>query len=120
MVHGVWSLWDASWDMIIFVFYFSCIAVITPPVALASYTAAGIAKANPTEVGLVGVRLAIVAFLIPFMFVFDELLIGNGSLLNISMAILTALLGVFSLACGVHKFLYFELSRPKSIFLIFF
>lgn len=102
----------------LFVFYFSCIAVITPPVALASYTAAGIAKANPTEVGLVGVRLAIVAFLIPFMFVFDELLIGNGSLLNISMAIITALLGVFSLACGVHKFLYFELSGPKSIFLI--
>lgn len=88
----------------LFIFYFACLAVITPPVALASYTAAGIAKANPMEVGLIGVKLGIAAFLIPYMFVYSEALLANGPLSGILLAMATAVAGVFALASAVHRY----------------
>jgi len=61
-----------------FVFYFGCFSNLTPPVALASYTAAGIAGANPTKVAWTGLRLVSVAFIIPYVAVYDpQLLLQN-------------------------------------------
>lgn len=88
----------------LFVFYFACIAVITPPVALASFTAAGIAGAPPMKVSWTGVKLGIAAFLIPFFFAFNPALIGQGAALQVAGAAVTALVGVYFLACGVHGY----------------
>ena len=89
----------------LFVFYFACLAVITPPVALASFTAAGIAGAPPMKVAWTGVKLGIAAFLIPYFFVFDAALIGQGTLVEVLLAASTALIGVFFLSSGVHGYL---------------
>jgi TRAP transporter 4TM/12TM fusion protein len=88
----------------LFVFYFTCVAVITPPVALASFTAAGIAGANPMKVGMTSVKLGIAAFIVPYMFVYNPSLIGEGPLLIIAASIVSALLGVFALACAVQGY----------------
>ena len=71
----------------LFVFYFACIAVITPPVALASYTAAAIAKASPMKVSMAAVKLGIAAFIIPYFFVFNPALIGHGSVVQVATAL---------------------------------
>lgn len=84
----------------LFVFYFACIAVITPPVALASYTAAAIAKAPPMKVSFAAVKLGIAAFIIPYFFVFNAALIGYGTVVQVSIALATALVGIYFLAAG--------------------
>ncbi len=85
----------------LFVFYFACIAVITPPVALASYTAAAIAKAPPMKVSMAAVKLGIAAFIIPYFFVFNPALIGQGTIVQVAAALVTALIGIYFLAAGV-------------------
>lgn len=102
----------------LFVFYFACIAVITPPVALASFTAAGIAGAPPMQVSWTGVKLGIAAFLIPYFFVFDAALIGQGTAGQITVAVVTALTGVFFLACGIHAYFLGQLGKLTRIALI--
>lgn len=77
-----------------FVFYFSIMAVITPPVALASYTAAGIAGASANKVGWTAVRLGILAFIVPYMFVYGPALLLLGSPLECIWSICTAIFGV--------------------------
>jgi len=64
----------------LFTFYFACIAVITPPVALAAYAAAAIAKADPMAVGFQALKLAVFGFIIPYLFVYNPLLLGIGDL----------------------------------------
>lgn len=90
-----------------FVFYFGMIAVITPPVALASYTAAGIAGARFNEVGWTAARLAIAAFIIPFIFATSpELLFINPSLIVMVRGISTAIIGVITLGCASVGYLF--------------
>jgi TRAP-type uncharacterized transport system fused permease subunit len=55
-----------------FVFYFGLLADLTPPVALAAFAGAGIAKADPTRTGFNAVRLALAGFIVPFVFVYDH------------------------------------------------
>jgi TRAP transporter 4TM/12TM fusion protein len=103
----------------LFVFYFACIAVITPPVALASFTAAGIAGAPPMKVAWTGVKLGIAAFLIPYFFVFNAALIGQGSALEIALAAATALGGVFFLASGIHGYFLGPINFLTRVALVF-
>ncbi len=102
----------------LFVFYFACIAVITPPVALASFTAAGIAGAPPMQVALVGVKLGIAAFIIPYFFVYDAALIGEGTVLQVALAGTTALAGVFFLASGIHGWFLGRIGVPVRLVLV--
>jgi TRAP-type uncharacterized transport system fused permease subunit len=55
----------------LFVFYYSCLSAITPPVAIAAYGAAAIADTNPITTGFTAIRIALVGFLIPFVFVYE-------------------------------------------------
>jgi TRAP transporter 4TM/12TM fusion protein len=87
----------------LFVFYFSCISEITPPVGVAYYVAAGIAKANPTKVGLTACRLGLAAFIVPYMFVFGPSLLLKGELYMILWTIISAIIGVVALAAGVER-----------------
>lgn len=82
----------------LFVFYFSCLAVITPPVAIAAYAAAPIAEGNASRVGWLAFRLGIAAYIVPFMFVYGPELLSKGSLPAIMLAVATSIVGIFGLA----------------------
>ncbi|MBM4338475.1 MAG: TRAP transporter permease [Deltaproteobacteria bacterium] len=87
----------------LFIFYFSCLSAITPPVAVAAYVAAGIARANPVKVGFTAVRLGIVAFIVPYMFVYGPALLLKGDLFSVIWATLTAIIGVSALAGAMER-----------------
>ena len=88
-----------------FVFYYAILSVITPPVCIASYSGAAIAEANAMKTGFVSVKLGIVAFIIPFMFVYEPSLLLMGDPLTIVLSTLSALIGVISLAGGMQGYL---------------
>lgn len=85
-----------------FVFYFACLSAFTPPVALAAYAAAGIAKAKPMQVAMTAVKIGIVAFIIPYVFVYGPAILLIGSIGEIVLATLSALIGVYALAAAVE------------------
>lgn len=85
----------------LFVFYYSCLSAITPPVALAAYAGAGIAGANPFSVGFMAMRLALIAYIVPYFFVFQPVLIWQGNFFDILWAFFTAILGCIALGSGL-------------------
>ena len=96
-----------------FVFYFSCLAPITPPVALASFTAAGIADSDPMKTSVTSAKIGLVAFIIPYMFIFGPALLAQGTILEIGWTFIMACLGVFVLAMALtgwykRNLLWFE------------
>lgn len=101
-----------------FILYFGCISAITPPVALAAYTAAGIGGADPNKTGFMAFRMGMVAFLIPYMFIFGPELLFSGNWPGIISAVITACLGCYALAAGIHGYLYTEALWWQRIVLI--
>ncbi|WP_299786430.1 TRAP transporter fused permease subunit [uncultured Marivita sp.] len=85
-----------------FVFYFAVLSAITPPVALASYAAAGISGANPMETSVASFKIGIAAFIVPYMFFYNSALLMDGTWLQVTRAGLTATVGVFLLSSGVQ------------------
>ena len=85
-----------------FVFYFGIIADITPPVALAAYAGAGIAKADPFMTGVIASKLAIGAFIVPYIFVYNPamLLIGT-TVANLTQNLITASCGMFGVGAAM-------------------
>lgn len=82
-----------------FAFYFGAISGVIPPVALTSFTAAAIAKANPTKVALTALMLGSAGLLIPYMFLYNNvLLLVNFTWVNYLLALLTAVIGLYSIA----------------------
>src|SRR5690606_4706308 len=89
-----------------FVFYFACMSAITPPVALAAFAAAGIAKANPMATGLMAMRLGIAAFIVPFVFVYSpSLLLLETTWGEAVLVALTVILGAYALAAAAEGWL---------------
>jgi TRAP transporter 4TM/12TM fusion protein len=84
-----------------FVFYFAVISMITPPVALATYAAAAIAKTDIWKTGLVGFRLALAGFLVPYAFVYNNGLLATGPLWEVIWVTVTATIGVVLLASAI-------------------
>ena len=81
-----------------FIFYFGVISAITPPVAVASYAAAGLAKTNPNTVGFTACRIGLVTFIVPYMFVYGPALLFIGDITTTLVAFCTALIGAACLA----------------------
>ncbi|RHW29612.1 TRAP transporter permease [Oceanobacillus profundus] len=102
----------------LFIVYFSIFSAITPPVAVAAYAAAGIAEANPNRVGLEAVKLGIVGFVVPFMFVLEPALLMDGSFVEVLLALLTAVIGVTALAGGVIGWLKTRTNVLERILLV--
>jgi len=101
-----------------FAFYFGNISNITPPVALAAFTGAGIAGANPNQVGWTAVRLGIAAFIVPFMFVYSpEILMQQGTPLEIFWAATTAIIGVIGLGGAGARYLFTDATRLEQVLL---
>ncbi|WP_404456648.1 TRAP transporter permease [Virgibacillus necropolis] len=102
-----------------FVFYFGIVADITPPVCLAAYAGAGIAGANPMKAGVTAVKLAIAAFIIPYMFVSQPILLlqGDANVMNVSIAVITAMLGMMSISSGMIGYFVKSVNWLERIFL---
>jgi TRAP transporter 4TM/12TM fusion protein len=94
-----------------FVFGGAILSSITPPVALAAYAAAAIAGANPMRVGWIACRLGFPKFLVPFLYVYNPVLLMQGSPLQALQALLTASLGVFAFSFAADGWLWRTL-RP--------
>jgi TRAP-type uncharacterized transport system fused permease subunit len=88
-----------------FAFYFAILSAITPPVALAVFAAAGLARAPIWPTGLEAMRAAAPAYIVPFMFVYEPSLLLIGDWSTILLAVPTAILGVMCLASGLHGWL---------------
>ncbi len=87
----------------LFVLYFGTRADITPPVALAAYAAAGIAKSPPMKTGVTAFKLGIAGYIVPFMFVYAPELLCIGSFGEIALATGSAILGITALAAAVQR-----------------
>ncbi|MCL1929320.1 MAG: TRAP transporter permease [Treponema sp.] len=102
-----------------FVFYFGIVADITPPVALAAYAGAAIAKANPIKSGITATRLAITAFIIPYMFIFNPaMLLIDATAIKFIQIIFSSLLGMWSLASGLEGFMLQKVTLPWRLIAI--
>jgi len=85
-----------------FVFYFACISALTPPVALAAYAAASIARAKPLEVATTACKLGITAFIVPYFFIYGPSLLWQGTGGEVFVTAVTAAVGAVALACGIQ------------------
>ena len=86
----------------LFVFYFGVIGFITPPVCVASFAAAGIAGSDPMETGFTSMKLGIACYIVPFIFVYNTVLLGVGTIWEVIWGTFTAIVGVTFLACGAQ------------------
>jgi TRAP-type uncharacterized transport system fused permease subunit len=91
------------------------LSLITPPDCLATYAAAAIAKADFWKTGWVGMRLGIVAYVVPFIFAFHPALIGRGTLAEILITTMTASIGVVLLGIGCAGYLFRPLSWARRV-----
>lgn len=103
----------------LFVYYFAIVSSFTPPIAMACFTAAPIAKADPNKIAFSATRLGIVGYLVPFLFVYaPELLIGlesDVSLLKTILTITTAIIGCFLLSMALEGFLFQRLNIVNRV-----
>ena len=88
-----------------FIFYYAVLSAITPPVAVASFAAASMARADPWKTSWIAVKLGLATFIVPFMFFASPALIGQGGWLEIANVSLSAAFGVFMLACSTEGWL---------------
>ena len=92
-----------------FVFFYGCLSMITPPVAMAAYAAAHIAQANPMRVGLAACRLGWPAFVMPFLFAWSPTLLLKGAPFNVAVSVATAIGGVWLGSAAFAGYLFREL-----------
>jgi TRAP transporter 4TM/12TM fusion protein len=96
----------------LFVFYFGIIADLTPPVALAAYAGAAIARANPMKTGVIATRLAVGAFILPYIYVMSpQLLLIDVTFLGVLQPIITSIVGMSALGAALTGFLL----RPTGV-----
>ncbi|WP_239734727.1 TRAP transporter permease [Mammaliicoccus sp. G-M28] len=108
-----------------FVFYFGAMSNVTPPVALAAYTGAGIANADPVKTSWTALRLALPGFIIPFLLVYNpELLLnnptGNINIGELIVTIVISLVGIYALVVGMGNYLLVKLNIIERILFIAF
>mgnify|MGYP004641800399 FL=1 len=103
-----------------FVFYFGIVADITPPVALAAYAGSAIAKSNPMKTGINATKLAIAAFIVPYIFAYNPsmLFVGDVAWYDVIIISITALLGLFGIAAALNGYLYRKIPVVLRIALV--
>ena len=109
-----------------FVFYFGIVADITPPVALAAYAGSAIAKAPPMKTALNATKLAIAAFVVPYIFALNPAMLfmnAAGDLfsvgaLEVVLIVVSALIGLFGIAAGLNGHLYRRINPLFRILLL--
>jgi len=99
----------------LFILYYGVIADITPPVALAAYAGAGIARANAMRTGFTALGLALAGFIVPFMFAYNQALLFQASLWRVLLASGTGILGVIALAACVQNYYFARLNLVERV-----
>ncbi|NLX70218.1 MAG: TRAP transporter permease [Clostridiales bacterium] len=100
-----------------FVFYFGCLSLITPPVATASYAAAGIAGCNPIKTGITATRIALPAFIVPYLFVSNQALLFQGTLFNIAVTMILAIVSAIAFSAAIVGWFVTETTIYERILL---
>ena len=101
-----------------FVFYFGIVADITPPVALAAYAGSAIAQGNPMKTGVTATRLAIAAFIIPFVFAYSPAILFVGESIlwyEVALIVITAVIGMIGVAAGLSGYLVGDMNVVERI-----
>ena len=99
-----------------FVFYFGIVADITPPVALAAYAGSAIAKSNPMKTGINATKLAIGAFVVPYIFCLNPaMLFIDTTAFTVVQIIITSLVGIFGVAAAMNGYLFRHIGWPARI-----
>lgn len=99
-----------------FVFYFGIIADITPPVALAAYAGSAIAKSNPMQTGVQASRLAIAAFIVPYIFALNPaMLFIDTGVIEVIQIVITSILGIIALSAGMEGWLFTKMTWFERI-----
>ncbi|MBQ9782486.1 MAG: TRAP transporter large permease subunit, partial [Clostridia bacterium] len=99
-----------------FVFYFGIVADITPPVALAAYAGSAIAKSNPMKTGLNASKLAIGAFIIPYVFALNpSMLLINAVWYDAILTVVTSIIGMFGVSMGLQGYTFGKINVPLRI-----
>ncbi len=103
-----------------FVFYFGIVADITPPVALAAYAGAAIAKSNPMKTGITATKLAIAAFIVPYIFAMNPaMLLIDATVIDVLQITLSSALGMLGVCMGLMGYLASNLNMPLRLLAIF-
>lgn len=102
----------------LFIFYFGIMSQITPPMALASYVAAGIAEAPMMKTAFTGIKLGIVAYILPFFFVYSPSLLFYGSISTILLGLVTAVIGVMGFVIGIQAYFLSSLYLWERVLII--
>ena len=109
----------------LFMMYWGMISFITPPVAIGAYAAASVAKSDPMQTGFEAMRLGSIIYFVPFFFVLNPALIGQGGTAEIALVLSTTILGIVLISCGLQGYAYWigaldrgALSLPGRILLV--
>ena len=103
----------------LFVFYFACLSAITPPVALAAYAGAGIAKANPMSTGIEACKLGFAGFMVPFAFCYNPAMMLQGNIIEVLEIVFFAIVGVAVMSAGFQGWLLWRLNiLERWIFIV--
>jgi TRAP-type uncharacterized transport system fused permease subunit len=98
-----------------FVFFYGCLSMITPPVAIAAYAAAHIAGASPMKVGMAACRLGWPAFALPFLFAWSPTLLLRGAPLDVAVSVVTAIAGVWLGSAALLGYLFKEIGPARRL-----
>ena len=98
-----------------FVLYCGCLSMITPPLAVAAFTAASIAEANPLQTSFAACKMGWVAFIIPFLFVYSPELLFEGDIWSVLFVFLSAVLGVWVICFALARYCFGPISTIPSI-----
>ena len=98
-----------------FIFYFAVISAITPPVALASFAAAGMAQADPWKTSWIALKMGLATFIVPFMFYYSPVLLWKGTAADIIQAAVSGCIGVWFLAASTEGMFGGRLAMPLRV-----
>jgi TRAP transporter 4TM/12TM fusion protein len=99
----------------LFIFYFGMLSMVTPPVCLASYAAASIGKTDPIKTGWEAMRLCAIAYVVPFLFVFSPSLLLIGHWYEVTLTVVSAVIGAVLLGVGLVGYLFRPVGGIKRI-----
>jgi TRAP-type uncharacterized transport system fused permease subunit len=103
----------------LFVFYWGLISFLTPPVAIAAYVACGISGGHPMKTGFIAMRLGVVKYIVPFLFIYSPSLLLIGPIREIIIAVITGIIGVTILSIGLEGFFLKRITVPeRPLFII--
>ena len=102
----------------LFVFYFACLSAITPPVALAAYAGAGIAKCSPMATAVEACKLGFAGFIVPFAFCYSPAMMMNGTPIEVITVFLSAFIGVSVISSGFQGWLFWKLNLLERLIFI--